>query len=146
MSKQDTQLKELTEAIHKLLEREVAPVAPVAPVLPLAPIQNSGDHDLIVILDTKLTQIQLDVTELKKQNTVYVNQTDHAEVVRVQRVHDTDIEKLKFISIQKEKQEEFESKINKIDIVSSNFWIYLTLYSIALGALYVLIVYHILQK
>jgi len=97
MTKQDTQLEKLTNAIEKLIANPVLPVAPVAPVAPVLPIvqSNTGDHDLLTKLDTKVDQIQLDVTELKKQGTVYVTQTDHAEVVRVQRLHDTDIESLK---------------------------------------------------
>ena len=62
MSKQDTQLEKLTNAIEKLIAN------PVAPVLPLAQT-NTSDHDLLTKLDTKVDQIQLDVTELKKQDT-----------------------------------------------------------------------------
>jgi len=87
MTKQDTQLEKLTNAIEKLIANPVAPVLPVAPVAPVLPLAqtNTGDHDLLTKLDTKVDQIQLDVTELKKQGTVYVTQTDHAEVVRIQR-------------------------------------------------------------
>ena len=96
----DKKIDALTQAIEKLLAREVAPIAPVLPVAPIAPIvpivqQNSGDHDLLTKLDTKVDQIQADVTELKKQGVIYVTQTEHQEVVRIQRVHDGDIEILK---------------------------------------------------
>lgn len=86
----DKKLDLLLIAINKLASKEVAPVAPVAPVLPLAPI-NNGDHDLLTKLDTKVDQIQMDVTALKAQNSVYVTRTEHQEVVRIQADHEARI-------------------------------------------------------
>jgi hypothetical protein len=90
------QLKKLTDAIEKLIANPVLPVAPVAPVAPVLPIvqTNTGDHDLLQRLDTKVDLIQSDITELKKQNTVYVNQTEHNEVVKIQVDHEQRIRNL----------------------------------------------------
>lgn len=83
----DSQLKKLTQVIEKLVNKQVAPVAPVAPIAPLAPI-NPFDHDLLTRLDTKVDQIQLDVTTLKNQGTIYVTQTDHKVVCEIQDDHE----------------------------------------------------------
>lgn len=102
MAKQDTQLKKLTKSIERLIATPVAPIAPIAPIAPVLPIppiiSHIEDNTVIIkmtVLETKVDQIQSDVTDLKKQNTTYVTQPAHDEVVRVQRVHDTDIEALK---------------------------------------------------
>lgn len=89
-----TQIQKLTESIEKLLANPVAPVLPIAPVAPIAPIApivqvNSGDHDLLTKLDTKVDQIQIDVSTLKNQGLVYVTQTEHAEVCKEQADHET---------------------------------------------------------
>ena len=97
MSEKTTNKKisELIELVEKLLN-EPTPIAPIAPIAPLAPVlQNySSDHDLITKLDTKVDQIQSDLTDLKKQNSGYVTQTDHSEVVRIQRIHENEIKEL----------------------------------------------------
>ena len=87
---ENKQLQKLTEAIELLLTRKVEPVAPVAPVAPVLPIvqTNTGDHDLLQKLDVKVDLIQSDITELKKQNSVYVNQTEHNEVVKIEIDHE----------------------------------------------------------
>jgi TolA-binding protein len=87
------QLALLTQAIQKLVDNPVAVVAPVAPVLPIAPV-NQEDHNLLIRLDQKVDSIQLDVTDLKKQNNIYVTQTEHSEVVKVQSDHETRIRTL----------------------------------------------------
>ena len=93
---ENKQLQKLTEAIELLLTRKVEPVAPVAPVAPVLPIvqTNTGDHDLLQRLDTKVDLIQLDITELKKQNSGYVNQTEHNEVVKIEIDHEQRIRNL----------------------------------------------------
>jgi RNAse (barnase) inhibitor barstar len=60
--------------------------------------------------------------------------------------HETRITALEVASIPKISQDDFKNKVGKIEKTSSNFWIYLTLYSLALGGLYVLMVAHILMK
>jgi hypothetical protein len=95
--------KDLAEQIKRLaliVERMTPAIAPI-PAIPAIPAippiipTNSGDHDLLTKLDTKVDQIQLDVTELKSKMPIYVTQSEHQEVVRVQRLHDDDIEALK---------------------------------------------------
>ena len=73
------QLLTLTQAIEKLINKQVASVAPVAPVLPLAPV-NTGDHDLLTKLDTKVDQIQLDVSVLKNQGSQFITLPQHQEL------------------------------------------------------------------
>lgn len=60
MSSSSKQLENLTQAIEKLLAKEVAqvlPVTPIAPIAPIAPIipANSGDHDLLTRLEENVT-------------------------------------------------------------------------------------------
>ena len=59
---------------------------------------NPEDHQLLlnldknfVRLDTKVDQIQTDVTDLKKQGTIYVTQPEHSEIVKVCNDHETRI-------------------------------------------------------
>ena len=59
-SRIDRDFKELTNAIERLLAREVAPVAPIAPIAPVLPIApllqtNTGDHDLLLRLEENVT-------------------------------------------------------------------------------------------
>ena len=50
---------------------------------------NGGtDHDLLIKLDTKVDQIQLDVTTLKNQENLYVNQVEHKAVCDKQADHE----------------------------------------------------------
>jgi len=107
--------------------------------------KEGNDHDLLIKLDTKVDQIQTDITELKKDKDIYITLSDHQELVKVSTDHETRIKVLEICSIDKPKQEIFENKITKIEKVSSNLWIYLTLYGVALGALYVLMTVHIFQ-
>ena len=44
-------------------------------------VTNSGDHDLLTKLDTKVDQIQADVTDLKKNNVIYVTQEQHKSLI-----------------------------------------------------------------
>ena len=91
MSNVSQQLSALTQAIEKLIATPVAPIAPIAPVAPVLPIiqTNTGDHDLLTKLDSKVDQIQLDVTMLKNQGNLYVTQEQHKEVVRQSADHET---------------------------------------------------------
>jgi hypothetical protein len=92
----DKKLDVLINSVQKLIDnpvKEIAPIAPVAPVLPIIPM-NSGDHDLLTKLDTKVDQIQMDVTELKNKIPLYVTQSEYQEILRVQRIHEDEIKKL----------------------------------------------------
>ena len=93
MSNTDKKLDILIQDIQKLINNPVAAVAPVAPVAPILPLipPNSGDHDLLTKLDTKVDQIQFDVTALKAQNSIYITRNEFIEVVRIQRTHDDEI-------------------------------------------------------
>ena len=51
--------------------------------------QKTADHDIIVKLDTKVDQIQLDVNLLKTQNSQSPTRAEYLEVVRVQADHET---------------------------------------------------------
>lgn len=51
-------------------------------------LESATDHDLLIKLDTKVDQIQLDVTTLKNQETLYVNQTEHKVVCDKQGDHE----------------------------------------------------------
>ena len=90
MTNDSKQLALLTQAIEKLVNNPIAPIAPIAPVLPIAPVKQD-DHNLLIKLDVKVDQIQFDVTELKKQNNIYVTQTEHSEVVKIGSDHETRI-------------------------------------------------------
>lgn len=84
--------------IEKTLERivnaieKIAPPIPAIPAIPAIPPlpTNSEDHNLLqkvaltsAILDTKVDQIQADVSELKKDKNVYVTQTEHQDLIKI---------------------------------------------------------------
>lgn len=84
MSKIESQIEQLTKAIERLIANPVAPIAPVAPVAPVLPIipQYSGDHDLLVILNTKLEGIVIDVKKLTEKEDSHVTVTDHNLLIK----------------------------------------------------------------
>ena len=94
-SSTDKKLDRLAEVIEKLVNKPV-PVAPIAPIAPIAPVlQNySCDHDLLTKLDTKVDQIQLDVTELKKDRNVYVTQPELNELGKLVGDHEKRVRSL----------------------------------------------------
>jgi hypothetical protein len=106
---------------------------------------SPADHDLIIKIDAKVDSIQSDVTELKQAKNSYVTRPEHTEVLKLLVDLDARTKALELCSIPKEDQKIWEDKVTKAEKVASNFWIYLTLYSVALGALYILMVYHILH-
>lgn len=57
------------------------PAIPSIPAIPPIPaIVTSGDHDLLTRLDTKVDQIQADVTVLKNQDRQNITQEQHQEL------------------------------------------------------------------
>ena len=90
-------LDALTDAIEKLISKEVAPVAvvaPVAPVLPIAPLQTTTSEDHVAIatlvvsvqaLDTKFTEkfadIKSDIRALSDGTSTQL--ADHEKRLRV---------------------------------------------------------------
>jgi len=143
-------LDALTSAIERLVENKaivgLTGATGAAGAVGAAGVSASpADHDLIVKLDTKVDQIQADVTELKQAKNTYVTQPEHSEVLKLTVDLDKRTKDLELCSISKEDQKIMENKVTKSDKIASNLWIYLTLYGAALGALYVLMVVHILQ-
>ena len=103
MTKTSSQLEKLTEAIEKLLNKEVAPVAPVLPIAPVAPVlpivqQNSGDHDLLTKLDTKVDAIQTTVNKLSERDNEYLLKTDFTSHLKDHLILRDDVDKLKDIT------------------------------------------------
>jgi len=124
----ENKIDALTRVIEKLVNNPIAPiapVAPVAPVLPLIPI-NAGDHDLLTKLDAKVDQIQSDVTELKKQGSIYVTQSEHAELIK--------------------KVEKNEKNINELQTTKNTQTVLLTIGCALLTLLSSLVIYHLLGK
>jgi len=89
--------KDLAEQVKRLaliVERMTPAIAPI-PAIPAIPAippiipPSSGDHDLLTKLDTKVDQIQSDVTDLKKQSNSSVTQAQFSEVVRIQADHES---------------------------------------------------------
>ena len=73
MSITDKKIDALTQAIEKLLAREVAPIAPVAVVAPVAPVlpivqQNNDDHNILLEFRaetiTELRNIRIDIKNI----------------------------------------------------------------------------------
>ena len=102
----DKKLDTLINAVEKLIANPVAPVAvvaPVAPVLPVAPLvpNNPEDHNLILGLVGKLDTVNVkvdalkdDISDLKKDKDIFVNQTQHLDVVKNVADHETRIRKM----------------------------------------------------
>ena len=97
MTKQDSQLQKLTEAIEKLVANPVAPIAPVLPIAPIAPIAplvvtNSGDHDLLTKLDERFTGLDKKFDAMSvKLDTKYTTTEEHKVVTDIQIDHETRI-------------------------------------------------------
>ena len=75
---------------HKLerLADMIAKIAAPVPAIPAIPAirplpQYTGDHDLLVQLDVKVSGIQSDVTGLKNDRNQYVTQPEHNELTKV---------------------------------------------------------------
>ena len=101
MTKQD-KLADEVKRLADIVSKMTPPIPAIPPIPPIPPIPaivpRPEDNTVIlkmVVLETKVDQIQSDVTDLKKQNVTYVTQSQHQEVVRVQLLHDDSIEKLK---------------------------------------------------
>ena len=62
-----------------------------ATALNVAKTAIGNDHDLLQRLDTKVDQIQSDVTDLKKDKNNSVDQKEHFEVVKCVNDHETRI-------------------------------------------------------
>jgi uncharacterized Ntn-hydrolase superfamily protein len=108
--------------------------------------ESANDHNLLIRLDTKVDQIQSDISELKNIQNIYVTQIEHNEVVKIQVDHENRIRNVENTVMPKDKQEDFEKRTTKNEKILSNLWIYLALYGAAMGAIYTLVVFHILQK
>ena len=100
--KSNTALAKQIERLTMIVERMTPPI-PAIPAIPsipsipaIAPLipQNSGDHDLLTKLDTKVDQIQSDVSGLKKQNTNYVTQEDYNRHLKADEDHEARIRKM----------------------------------------------------
>lgn len=95
--------KEQRESNYKLdhliaLMEKVAIPIPAIPAIPSIPpipaipaIITSGDHDLLTKLDTKVDQIQADVTVLKNQDKNNITQTQHQDLCDKAEDHETRI-------------------------------------------------------
>jgi hypothetical protein len=64
-----------------------------ARIMTLPSLQETNDHNLLIKLDTKVDQIQADVTTLKNQGTLYVTQADHKAVCEIQQDHESRLRK-----------------------------------------------------
>lgn len=60
-----------------------------AKVIALPTLQETNDHNLLIKLDTKVDNIQQDLTSLKNQHNGYVIKPEFIEVVRIQADHET---------------------------------------------------------
>lgn len=82
--------KTLSSKIDKLIDiisnnqvAPIAPVAPVAPVLPVAPI-NSGDHDLLQRIDTKVDRVIVDVANINSNYSTRIEKLEREKVDKVE--------------------------------------------------------------
>ena len=77
----------LENKIDKLIDiishTTVAPVLPVAPVAPVAPI-NSGDHDLLQRIDTKVDRVILDVGNIDKNYSARIEKLEKEKADKVE--------------------------------------------------------------
>ena len=69
------------EALTEIVSKLIIPNSNVVPV-------STGDHDLLTKLDTKVDQIQTDVTAMKAQTSQSPTRGEHVEVIRVQTDHE----------------------------------------------------------
>ena len=77
------------DSLLKAMEKIAIPI-PAIPAIPtIPPVLPSPDHDLLTKLDTKVDQIQTDVTTLKNQGNMYVTQDQHRELTKSVSDHET---------------------------------------------------------
>ena len=88
--------KDIEIALNKLtnIVEKMTPPIPAIPAIPPIIPNNPLDHDLLQRLDTKVDQIQSDVTDLKKQGNQYITLTQHEEVVKCNEKQQVKIESL----------------------------------------------------
>jgi NADH dehydrogenase FAD-containing subunit len=120
--------KEDTSSAIKLIADAAAEAsktiaAAAAEALKVKREESSGDHDLIIQLNTKVDQIQADVTTLKTQDKNNITQEQHQALVTCNLDHETRIRNL----------EEFKQNwLGKVSVVGA-------VASVIVSALFVLV-------
>ena len=87
-------LERLADAIEKIAKPIPAiPSIPAIAPIPAIPAISSSieDHNLLIKLDTKVDQIQVDISDLKKDKNIYITLPQHTELVNCSADHETRI-------------------------------------------------------
>jgi hypothetical protein len=83
-------LERLMDAINRIAAP--IPAIPTIPQIPAIPaIASNIDDNRLTRVEVKIDQIQSDISDLKKQGTIYVTQTEHQELIKVCNDHETRI-------------------------------------------------------
>lgn len=95
---------------------------------------NSNDHDLLIEMRTEMRNVRSDIKELKDGTTQRIQSLENDKANRI------DLEEL-----QKTVNEHIEIRVRKLESKTDNYFLTITLYSLAVIGMIGLIVYHILQ-
>jgi hypothetical protein len=96
--------------------------------------KNQSDHDLLIELRTEVLNIRDDIKELKEGTTSRIINLEKDKADRVE-----------LDALQIKVNHDIEVRVRVLENKTSKYMITLTLYSIAVGTMIALIVYHILQ-
>lgn len=96
---------------------------------------NQTDHDLLVTLNQKVTYLKVSVKDLQDGTFAKIAMLEKDKADR------KDVE-----ALQHKINNDMEIRVRKVEDRTSKYLITITLYSIAVGTMIGLIIYHILQK
>jgi len=96
--------------------------------------KNQSDHDLLIELRTEVLNIRDDIKELKE-----------GTASRIINLEKDKADRVELDALQIKVNHDIEVRVRILENKTSKYMITLTLYSIAVGTMIALIVYHILQ-
>jgi hypothetical protein len=98
-------------------------------------MQEVKDHDLLIELKTQVLNIRDDIKDLKSGT------TERIQKLEADKADRKDVEELQNIINNK-----IEARVRKLEYKVSNYFITMTLYSIAVASMIGLLIYHILSQ
>ena len=107
----------LAEVVYKMVPPPAIPAIPVIPAIPAIPpiAPNSGDHDLLLRIDTKVERV---ITDVAKLNDNFANRIDALEREKISKT-DYDKNELDHENRIRETEKFQENLLGKLSIMSA---------------------------
>ena len=128
---QDKALDVISNAANKAAQ-VIASAA--AEALKVTSVKGSDDHDLLIELKVQIKQVSVDIKDLKDGTTKRIDDLERDKV-----------DKKEFDSLKNSVYVENEKRLRSLENKVGNFWVTVSLYSIALGALATVLIMHLFK-